>query len=114
MGLYVPRQGDFIVVTFDPQAGHEQKGRRPALVVSKDVFNRSGFAIICPATNTDRDYPFHVKIEGSATLTGYIMVEQVKSLDYRARKIRLIERASPALVTEVLAILDSCIYDPPK
>jgi len=59
MAAYIPKQGDIIAITFDPQSGHEQKGRRPALVVSKDLFNRStGLAIVCPLTNTDRRFPF--------------------------------------------------------
>ena len=67
MATYVPRQGDFISVTLDPQSGHEQRGRRPAFVVSKDLFNRrTGLAIVCPVTNTKRDFPFHVPVpEGS-------------------------------------------------
>lgn len=61
MKKYVPKKGDFIVVTFNPQSGHEQKGRRPALVVSNDLFNKhTGFAMVCPITNTTRHFPFHV------------------------------------------------------
>ncbi|MGD8845662.1 MAG: type II toxin-antitoxin system PemK/MazF family toxin, partial [Desulfobacteraceae bacterium] len=61
MGTYTPRQGDLIAITFDPQSGYEQKGRRPAFVVSKDLFNRkTGMAIVCPVTNTDRSFPFHI------------------------------------------------------
>ncbi|PQP33035.1 hypothetical protein C6A36_01345, partial [Desulfobacteraceae bacterium SEEP-SAG10] len=59
MAAYIPKQGDIIAITFDPQSGHEQKGRRPAFVVSKDLFNRStGLAIVCPVTNTERGFPF--------------------------------------------------------
>jgi mRNA interferase MazF len=111
MADYIPRQGDFIAVTFDPQAGHEQKGRRPALVVSKDLFNqRTGLAMVCPVTNTRRGFPFHVVGPEDCCLTGFIMVEQVKSIDYRSREARRIDRASEALLAEVLAILDACIY----
>ena len=60
MADYVPRKGDLIALTFDPQSGHEQRGRRPALVVSNDLFNKhTGLCIACPITNTDRGYPFH-------------------------------------------------------
>src|SRR2546422_1265971 len=91
---YVPHKGDFITLSFDPQSGHEQKGRRPALVISNDLFNRhTGIAIVCPVTNTHRGIPFHLPIETSAKLTGFVMVEQVKSIDYAARRIRFIERA---------------------
>ena len=63
MAAYVPHKGDFVALTFDPQSGHEQRGRRPALVVSNDLFNKpTGLCIACPVTNTRRDYPFHVSI----------------------------------------------------
>ena len=111
MPAYIPRQGDIIGVTFDPQSGHEQKGRRPALVVSKDLFNRStGLAIVCPVTNTDRGFPFHVPIPKGSKLTGFIMVEQVKSVDFRSRHAKRIEHRNEGLLSEVLSILDACIY----
>ena len=111
MPTYIPRKGDYIAVTFDPQSGHEQKGRRPALVVSNDLFNRhTGLAIVCPITNTRRDYPFHVPISGDANLTGVVMVEQVKSIDFGAREARRLSRAAPSLLDEVLSLLDACIY----
>jgi len=111
MAVYVPRQGDIIATTFDPQSGHEQKGRRPALVVSKELFNRStGLAIVCPLTNTERGFPFHLPVPKSSSLTGFIMVEQVKSVDFRTRRAKRIERASDELLSNVLSILDACIY----
>ena len=111
MASYIPKKGDLIILTFDPQSGHEQKGRRPALVVSNTLFNQhTGLAIVCPITNTKRDFPFHVEIASSKTLTGYVMVEQVKSIDYKSRKVKLIEVAADELLAEVLSILDACIY----
>jgi mRNA interferase MazF len=111
MAGYIPQKGDLIILTFDPQSGHEQKGRRPALVVSNTLFNQhTGLAIVCPITNTKRDFPFHVAIASSKTLTGYVMVEQVKSIDYKSRKVKLIEVAADELLAEVLSILDACIY----
>ncbi|MFZ4554878.1 MAG: type II toxin-antitoxin system PemK/MazF family toxin [Pseudanabaena sp.] len=111
MASYIPKKGDLIILTFDPQSGHEQKGRRPALVVSNTLFNEhTGLAIVCPITNTKRDFPFHVAIASSKTLTGYVMVEQVKSIDYKSRKVKLIEVAADELLAEVLSILDACIY----
>ena len=111
MAAYTPRQGDLIAITFDPQSGHEQKGRRPAFVVSKDLFNRStGLAIVCPVTNTDRGFPFHVPIQKDSKLTGFVMVEQVKSVDFRSRSARRIERGDDDLLADVLSILDACIY----
>lgn len=108
---YVPQKGDFVVLDFDPQSGHEQKGRRPALVVSNDLFNhRTGLIIACPITNTDRKYPFHVAIPAGASPTGFVMAEQVKSVDWRSRRAMRIEKAPAALLEEVLAILDACLY----
>jgi mRNA interferase MazF len=111
MLAYIPKQGDIIAITFDPQSGHEQKGRRPAYVVSKDLFNRStGMAIVCPITNTDRAFPFHVPIPKEIKLTGFIMVEQVKSVDFHSRRAKCIERGNDELLSDVLSILDACIY----
>jgi mRNA interferase MazF len=112
MARYIPKQGDFVVVNFDPQSGHEQKGRRPALVISKTEFNRrTGLAFLCPITNTSRGFPFHVAVPTASKLTGYIMVEQTRSLDCVSRKAKFIEPAPRSILDDVLAILDACIYD---
>lgn len=111
MGDYIPRRGDFVAVTLNPQAGHEQRGRRPALIISHDLFNKhTGLAIVCPLTTTDRGYPFHVAVTGCAKVTGFVMTEQIKSIDFRARRVRRIAKAPPAVLEEVLSILDACIY----
>jgi len=113
MPTFSPRQGDLITLSFDPQAGHEQRGRRPAIVVSRDLFNRrTGLCLACPITNTDRNYPFHVALPSDAPVSGFVMVEQVKSIDYTARRARRIGAAPAALLQEVLSILDACIYEP--
>ena len=111
MSHYTPRKGDFIALTFDPQSGHEQKGRRPALVVSNDLFNqKTGLAMVCPLTNTDRKIPFHCKVPESCVLTGFVMVDQVKSVDFTARNAKFIDKAPPHFLADVLAILDACLY----
>ena len=111
MAAYVPRKGDFVALTFDPQSGHEQRGRSPALVVSNDLFNKhTGLCIACPITNTRRDYPFHVSIPAGEKVTGVVMVEQVKSIDFRSRSAKQIGSAPEAVLEEVLSILDACIY----
>lgn len=111
MGDYIPQKGDFVALTFDPQSGHEQKGRRPALVVSNDLFNEhTGLCIACPITSTRRDYPFHVVIPEGQKVSGVVMVEQVKSIDFRSRAVRRIASAPDAVLEEVLSILDACIY----
>lgn len=111
MAAFVPLQGDLVSLDFDPQSGHEQKGRRPALVISKDLFNRRvGMALACPITRTDRGFPFHVPIESGLPVTGFVMVEQVKSVDFRTRRARRIARAPTALLDDVLALLEACLY----
>jgi len=111
VAVYIPDQGDIIALSLDPQSGHEQKGRRPALVVSKTLFNSStGLAIVCPLTNTDRGYPFHIPVPDGSEVTGFVMVEQVRSVDFRARNAKRIEYASRQLLERVLSILDACIY----
>lgn len=114
MPAYVPQKGDFITLSFDPQSGHEQRGRRPALVISNQPFNAAtGLAIVCPITNTNRNIPFHLPVPSSSTLTGFVMVEQVKSVDYTARNAKFVETAPQQLLENVIAVVDACIKSPP-
>ena len=114
MPRYVPRKGDFVIPSFDPQAGREQRGRRPALVVSNTPFNRhTELAMVCPITNTFRDIPFHVPVPDESSLTGYVMVEQIKSVDCASRSVKFVERAPASVLDEVLGILDACLYASP-
>lgn len=111
MPAYIPAKGDFVILSFDPQSGHEQKGRRPALVISNRLFNKhTGLAIVCPITNTNRRLPFHVSVPKQSSLTGFIMVEQIKSVDYLSRKIKFIESAPQKVLSDVLGILDAAVY----
>src|SRR5215813_14686908 len=88
---YVPERGDAVWVTLDPQAGHEQAGRRPALVLSPAAYNRRvGLALLCPITNQIKGYPFEVLIPQGLKVTGAVLSDQVKSLDWKARKAELI------------------------
>ncbi len=79
-----PCEGDLVALTFDPQAGHDQRGRRPALLVSNDLFNRrTGLCVVCPVTSARRDFTFHVLLPGDCRVQGVAMVEQVTSVDFR-------------------------------
>jgi mRNA interferase MazF len=111
MSAYIPEKGDFITLSFDPQSGHEQKGRRPApLVISNYLFNKAtGLAIVCPITNTNRRVPFHLPVPSSSSLTGFVMVEQVKSVDFNTRRANFVEKASAQLIEDALAIVDVCV-----
>jgi mRNA interferase MazF len=97
-------------LSFDPQSDREQRGRRPALVISNELFNRRvGLAIVCPLTNTDRGFPFHLPVPKGPKLTGFVMVEQVKSIDFAARQVKFVTRAPANFVADVLDLLDACI-----
>ena len=107
---YIPKKGDLVILIFDPSAGHEQQGRRPALIISNETFNKHvGLAIVCPITNRDRNFPFHIALK-SDKLTGFIMTEQVKSIDYRARKVKLVEKVDEDILANVEGILESVIF----
>jgi mRNA interferase MazF len=111
MANYVPRHGDFIAIAVEPQTGHEQSGRRPALVISHDLFNQhTGLAIVCPITNTCREYPFHVAVPAGGEVTGFVMVEQARSIDYRARHAKRIGKAPDQVLQEALSLLDACLF----
>lgn len=84
---YVPERGDVVWITFHPQAGHEQTGRRPAVVLSPKVYNgKVGLALLCPVTSQVKGYPFEVAIPEGLPVSGVILSDQVKSLDWKARK----------------------------
>jgi mRNA interferase MazF len=109
--VYIPKRGDFIWLDFDPQAGHEQMGNRPALVVSHDGFNdRMGFAFVCPISNTKRQNPFYVTIPEGEAVTGTIMVEQMRSLDFRARKASFIRECPDLLLQDVIRRIKPIIF----
>ncbi len=107
-----PKQGDIIIVKLDPVKGSEQKGTRPVLVVSQDLHNKKQKMIFaCPITNSERNYPTHIPIDGRCNNTsGFVMCEQLKALDYEKKVVKLIDRASDDLLKEVLEILDLIIW----
>ncbi len=107
---YVPDRGDAVWITFNPQAGHEQAGRRPALVLSPAAYNgKVGLAIVCPITNQHKGYPFEVAIPVGLKVTGMILSDQVKSLDWRARQAERIDTLPEQTVAEVLNKLNTLL-----
>lgn len=101
-----PNVGDIVIVDFNPQAGHEQAGKRPALVLSPKQFNRStGFAWLCPVTSQAKGYPFEVEIAGSRKTGGVILADQMKSLDWAARNLHKVDAVSAACVKEVKTLI---------
>ena len=100
---YNARQGDIVTMDFSPNSGHEQTGRRPALVISNDFFNKvTNLALVCPITNTLRSFPLHVALDERTKTTGNILCEQVKSLDLAARNASFLEQAPDDIVSECI------------
>ena len=108
---YIPQRGHFIRLSFDPQAGYEQMGNRPALVVSHTKFNRTlGFVFVCPISNTKRKNPFYVAVPAEQAVTGVIMTDQLRSLDYRARRGEFISECPNSLFDEVLRRIKPILF----
>jgi mRNA interferase MazF len=107
---YVPCRGDVVWISLNPQAGHEQAGRRPALVLSPTAYNsRVSLAILCPITSQIKGYPFEVLIPDGLAAEGVVLADQVKSLDWQARKAELMCTLPPETVAEVLGKLGTLL-----
>jgi len=99
---YVPNKGDIVWLDFDPQLGHEQKGRRPALVLSSVIYNeKSSLALFCPITSHEKGYPFEVKIS-EKKIKGVVLSDQIKSFDWIKRKVKFIAKAKESEISEVI------------
>ncbi len=107
---YIPDQGDVVWIDMNPKAGHEQEGRRPAVVLSPSAYNgKVGLAILCPITNRVKGYPFEVLIPPGLDVTGAILSDQVKNLDWRTRKVEYICTLPGVTITEVLQKLNTLL-----
>ena len=104
MSAYVPDRGDLVWLEFTPQAGSEQRGRWPALVLSPKPYNgKVGLALVCPVTSKIKGYPFEVELPDGYAVSGVVLSDQLKSLDWRSRKVKFIERASSDVIAMVTA-----------
>jgi len=101
---YVPRRGDVVWVTFNPQVGHEQAGRRLGVILSPAAYNgKVGLALVCPVTSSVKGYPFEVALPPGLKVEGVVLADQVKSLDWRSRRARFADQVSPGVMQEVTA-----------
>ena len=106
ISAYVPDRGDLIWLTFDPQVGHEQAGRRPAIVLSLKRYNQSSrFALVCPITTKAKGYPFELPLPLGSTISGVILADQIKSSDWLGRNASFIGKVSLTLIDEILALV---------
>ena len=107
---YVPKRGDAVWINFNPQVGHEQAGRRPAIVLTSFAYNRRiGLALFCPITNQAKGYPFEVALPQGVGVTGVILADQVKSLAWRARNAMYITTLPDEIIKDVLDKLDTLL-----
>ncbi len=98
---YIPDRGDIVWLNFTPQSGSEQMGKRPALVLSPKQYNsKVGLAVFCPITSHEKGYPFEVNIPGKLKINGVILADQLKSLDWRARTAKFVDRVPESVIKE--------------
>jgi len=109
-GTYVPQRGDVVWISLNPQAGHEQAGRRPALVVSPGSYNaKAGLALLCPITSQVKGYPFEVPLPEGLPVSGVVLSDQVKSLDWRVREAEVACALPKETVAEALLKLSTLV-----
>ena len=100
------KQGTIIKINFNPQAGHEQAGYRPAVVISNNVFNeKAKLTIVCPITNTDNKFPLHISLDERTKTTGVILCEHIKALDLNSRKYQEIEELPKDILKQVIDVV---------
>jgi mRNA interferase MazF len=107
---YVPDRGDVVWIALNPQAGHEQAGRRPAVVVSPRSYNgKVGLGLFCPITSRAKGYPFEVPLPAGLQVAGVVLADQVKSLDWRSRRAELVARLPDEAIGEVIGKLSALL-----
>ncbi|HOK13918.1 MAG TPA: endoribonuclease MazF [Candidatus Kapabacteria bacterium] len=107
---YCPERGDIVWLDFNPQSGHEQKGRRPAIVISPKIYNsKTGLALFCPITNQIKGYPFEVVLPNNFPVNGVIISDQIRSLDWKSRNAEFIAKAANSVLIETIKKLSTLI-----
>lgn len=99
---YTPEKGDIVFVDFDPTKGHEQKGRRPAVVLSTEVFNNlTKMAILCPISNNVKDFPSHYILKDTKKINGAVFCEHIRAIDYESRNLLFLEKCSKTTIDNI-------------
>jgi len=108
---YIPERGDIVWINFDPQSGHEQKGKRPAIVLSPKEYNKKvGLGLFCPITSKIKNYPFEVEIS-SKKINGVVLSDQIKSFDWRTREIEFISKVTSDKIKEIINKFSVLIFE---
>lgn len=112
MVKYIPNQGDIVYLDLSPTKGHEQKGKRPAIVISNNIFNiNTKMAVMCPITSNTKDFPTHYVLEDTKKIKGAVLCEHIRSIDYETRNIIFVEKASDNDILSVMMLMNACIED---
>ena len=108
---YVPERGDVVWINFDPQSGHEQKGKRPAIVISPKEYNKKvGLGLFCPITSKVKNYPFEVSIS-IKKINGVVLSDQIKSFDWKTREIEFIGKETPEKMDDIISKISVLLYN---
>ena len=108
---YIPERGDIVWLNFDPQSGHEQKGKRPAIVLSPKEYNKKvGLGLFCPITSKIKNYPFEVTIS-IKKINGVALSDQIKSFDWKTREIEFIAKATSEKIEEIINKLSVLVFE---
>ena len=109
---YIPEQGDIVFLDFNPTKGHEQRGVRPAVVISTNVFNQNTkMVIVCPITSNEKEFPTHYKLEDTKNVHGSVLCEHIWSLDYEIRNFKFVEKLSENDFISIITLLNACIEE---
>ena len=109
---YIPKQGGVVFLNFNPTKGHEQKGKRPAVVISHDVFNEhTKMVMVCPVTSNDKYFPTHYILEDTKNIYGAVLCEHIRSIDYETRNLEFVEKLSNNDFLSIITLLNVCIEE---
>lgn len=112
VGSYIPKQKDLVYVDFDPTLGHEQKGFRPAIVISNNTFNKhTKMVIVCLITSNEKEFPTHYLLSSTKKIHGSVLCEHIRSIDYEIRKLKFIEKVSNDEFENIINLLNACIEE---
>lgn len=109
---YIPKQGDIVLLDFNPTKGHEQTGKRPAIVISNNVFNKNTkMAIVCPITSNEKEFPTHYLLENTKKVHGSVLCEHIRSINFEIRNLKFVEKASENDLLSVIMLMNACIEE---
>lgn len=109
---YIPNQGDIVLLNFNPIRGHEQKEFRPGIVISNNAFNKyTKMSLICPITSNEKEFPTHYTLKNTKEIHGSVLCEHIRSIDYKTRKVKYIEKATQEDLISVMTLMNACIEE---